>query len=464
MPNEILTCFKSYDVRGQLGHDLDAEIAYRIGRAFAHVMAPGRTVTGRDIRESSPDLQAALNRGLLDGGSDVIDIGLCGTEEVYFATTHHSAGGGLMVTASHNPIDYNGIKMVRAESRPVSGDNGLLDIKAMAESEDFPPAPPGTLEAADPRPAYVERVLSFVDAGALRPLKILVNAGNGVAGPTFDALAEALATRGAPLDFVRMHHDPDPAFPNGIPNPLLPENQPPTSAAVTAHGADLGVAWDGDFDRCFLFDETGRFIDGEYIVGLLAAAFLAKETGARIVHDPRVMWNTLDVVGRGGGEAVVSRTGHALIKARMREVDAVYGGEMSAHHYFRNFMYCDSGMIPWLLVAEHMGATGQPLSALVAEMQAAFPSSGEINYRLDDPAAAIARIEAAYGPEAIGTDRLDGVSLSFPDWRLNLRTSNTEPVLRLNVETRGDRDLLRARVAELRREIEAGGGVARETA
>ncbi|WP_193143374.1 phosphomannomutase [Meridianimarinicoccus sp. MJW13] len=446
-----LTCFKSYDVRGQLGVNLDAGICHRIGRAFAQVMQPGLVVTGRDIRESSAELQAALIAGLRDGGADVIDIGLCGTEEVYFATTHYEAGGGLMVTASHNPIDYNGIKMVREGSRPVSGDNGLNDIRDLAYSQDFAPvAATGSLRLEDPRAAFVDRVLSFIDPGSLTPLKILVNAGNGVAGPAFDAIAGKLEALGAPLSFVRMHHDPDGTFPNGIPNPLLPENQPVTAQAVRDHGADFGVAWDGDFDRCFLFDETGAFIDGEYIVGLLAAAFLATEPGASIVHDPRVMWNTLDVVGQGGGTAVVSRTGHALIKARMREVDAVYGGEMSAHHYFRNFMYCDSGMIPWLKVAEHMAMTGQSLSSLVAQMRADFPSSGEINFRLDDPDAALAAIEARFGPLATDTDRLDGLSLSFPDWRMNLRKSNTEPVLRLNVETRGDRALLDARVDELR--------------
>ncbi|MEV8468177.1 phosphomannomutase [Fluviibacterium sp. DFM31] len=446
-----LTCFKSYDVRGQLGVNLDAGICHRIGRAFAQVMQPGLVVTGRDIRESSAELQEALIAGLRDGGADVIDIGLCGTEEVYFATTHYDAGGGLMVTASHNPIDYNGIKMVREGSRPVSGDNGLNDIRDLAYSQDFAPVEtPGSLRVEDPRAAFVDRVLSFIDPGALTPLKILVNAGNGTAGPAFDAIAGRLEALGAPLEFVRMHHDPDGSFPNGIPNPLLPENQPVTAQAVRDHGADFGVAWDGDFDRCFLFDETGAFIDGEYIVGLLAAAFLATEPGASIVHDPRVMWNTLDVVAAGGGTAVVSRTGHALIKARMREVDAVYGGEMSAHHYFRNFMYCDSGMIPWLKVAEHMAMTGQSLSALVAQMRANFPSSGEINFRLEDPDAALAAIEARFGPKATGTDRLDGLSLSFDDWRMNLRKSNTEPVLRLNVETRGDRALLDARVDELR--------------
>lgn len=448
---ETLSCFKSYDVRGQLGVNLDAPITYRIGRAFAQVMAPRVTVTGRDVRLSSEELQTALNDGLRDGGSDVVDIGLCGTEEVYFATSHLQAGGGLMVTASHNPIDYNGIKMVRAESRPVSGDSGLLDIKALAEAQDFADVPGGALKTQTVRDAYADRILSFLDIARLRPLKILVNAGHGVAGPAFDAIEAKLATMGAPLTFVKIHHAPDGTFPQGIPNPLLPENRSQTADQVRAHGADFGVAWDGDFDRCFLFDETGAFIDGEYIVGLLAAAFLSKEPGARIVHDPRVVWNTLDIVQAGGGEAVVSRTGHALIKARMREVDAVYGGEMSAHHYFRNFMYCDSGMIPWLLVAEHIGSTGHSLSALVADMRSGFPSSGEINFRLDDPQGAMDRVEATLSGETVQEiDRLDGISLTFDRWRLNLRRSNTEPVLRLNVETRGDTELLQEKLAELR--------------
>lgn len=447
-----LSCFKSYDIRGQLGVNLDAEICTRVGRAFAEVMRPNMVVLGRDIRETSPELQDALAEGLMAGGVDVIDIGLCGTEEVYFATDYYTAGGGLMVTASHNPIDYNGVKMVRDQSQPISAEDGLRAIHDLAASGDFAPIPEvdrGKRNMADPRKNYVDRVMSFVDMTALRPLKILVNAGNGVAGPSFDAVAEALSAAGAPLEFIRVNHDPDSSFPNGIPNPLLEENQPMTADAVRAHGADFGVAWDGDFDRCFLFDETGEFIAGEYVVGLLAAAFLAKEEGASIVHDPRVMWNTLDVVAKAGGEAVVSLTGHALIKAKMREVDAIYGGEMSAHHYFRNFMYCDSGMIPWLLIAEHVSRAGQPLSALVAQMRAAFPSSGEINFRLEDPDAAVARIEARYSDGA-EIDRLDGLSLAFDEWRFNLRKSNTEPVLRLNVETRGDRDLLAKKVTELR--------------
>ncbi|MCC5973299.1 MAG: phosphomannomutase [Rubellimicrobium sp.] len=453
---ERLACFKSYDVRGRLGTELDEGLAYGIGRGFARVLDPGLVVAGRDIRETSPILQAAMIRGLRDEGVDVIDLGLCGTEEVYFATDHFGAGGGVMVTASHNPIDYNGIKMVRDGARPISEASGLGAIHDLVLADAFGPTrPQGALRREAARDAYADRVAAFLDPEGLRPLKILVNAGNGVAGPAFDAIADRLVALEVPFDFVRMHHDPDSRFPNGIPNPLLPENQPPTAEAVRATRADLGVAWDGDFDRCFFFDETGAFVDGEYVVALLARAFLAKEPGARIVHDPRVMWNTLDVVARGGGEAVVCRTGHAHLKAKMREVDAVYGGEMSAHHYFRAFMYCDSGMIPWLLVAELVARSGRSLSSLLAEMRAAFPSSGEINFHIEDKAAAIARVETACLAAARAVDRLDGVSFDMGDWRANLRASNTENVLRLNVETRGDRALLAAKVAELSALIEA---------
>lgn len=445
-----LSCFKAYDVRGRLGVNLDTGIAYRIGRAFAQALRPGITVTGRDIRESSAPLQAALTEGLRDGGSDVIDIGLCGTEEVYFATHHYAAGGGLMVTASHNPIDYNGIKMVQTGARPISGAD-LAQIQSLAECMAWDTVPRGSLRQADPRKAYAARVLGFVDVARLRPLRILVNAGHGVAGPAFDAIAAGLAAQGAPLEFVPIQHIPDGRFPAGIPNPLLPENRPQTARAVRAAKADFGVAWDGDFDRCFFFDAAGDFVAGEYVVGLLAAAFLSAAPGARIVHDPRVMWNTLDVVAKGGGTAVVSRTGHARIKAKMRAVDALYGGEMSAHHYFRDFMYCDSGMIPWLLVAEHMSTTGQSLADLVEGMRARFPSSGECNFTVADPQGVMGRVEAALAPEAIGgVDRLDGLSMCFADWRMNLRRSDTEPLLRLNVETRGDPVRLDQVVARIR--------------
>lgn len=453
-----LTCFKAYDVRGRLGTDLDEGIAARIGQAFAQVLGARRVVLGRDCRASSAALADAVARGLIAAGAEVLDLGLCGTEEVYFATAHLEADGGIEVTASHNPMDYNGMKLVRAGSAPVEP-AVMAQIRALAESAAFAPAAPGSRrDVSGIRAAYVEKVLSFVDVAALRPLTILVNAGNGTAGPTFDALAEGLAARGAPLRFVRLHHQPDGSFPNGIPNPLLPENQPVTARAVVAAGADLGVAWDGDFDRCFLFDATGAFVPGEYVVGLLAEVFVAKEPGATIIHDPRVIWNTRDVVARAGGRAVQARTGHAFLKAALRETGAVYGGEMSAHHYFRDFMSCDSGMIPWLLVAELMGRSRQGLADLLAERRAAFPSSGEINFRVPDTAAAVAAIDAALGGAAVHRDETDGLGLSFGDWRLNLRASNTEPLLRLNVESRGDAALVAAKVADLTARITALGG------
>ena len=449
----MLNAFKAYDIRGRLGVDLDASIARRIGRGFARALGARRVVLGRDIRASSAELAGAVTQALVDEGVEVLDLGLAGTEEMYFAVTHFGADGGIEVTASHNPMDYNGMKMVRAGSAPLDTATGLGAIRALAEADDFGPTlPGGTVRdvAAEARAAYVARVMEFVDVAALRPLRVVVNAGNGAAGPTFDAIAAALAAQGAPLDFIRIHHQPDGSFPNGIPNPLLPENQSVTADAVRAAGADLGIAFDGDFDRCFFFDETGAFIDGEYIVGLLAAAFLAREPGARIVHDPRVIWNTRDIVEKAGGTAIQSRTGHAFLKAALREYDAVYGGEMSAHHYFRDFVFCDSGMIPWLLVVELMGRSGLLLSAMVAERRAAFPSSGEINFTVADVPAARARVEAEFGPHAIGRDETDGLSLDMGAWRFNLRASNTEPLLRLNAESRGDRALLDAQVARLR--------------
>ena len=451
MDTRRIDCFGAYDLRGRLGETLDADVAYRVGRAFPARPGTRRVVVGRDGRDSSPALAAALTEGLVAGGVEVLDLGMAGTEEMYFATDFLGADGGIEVTASHNPIDYNGMKLVKAGAAPLDPATDLAALKALAEGGAFPDAAPGrVVDAAAVRADYARRVCDFVDAAALPPLRVLVNAGNGAAGPAFDAIAAELARRGAPLDFVRMHHDPDPSFPHGIPNPLLPENQPVTAEAVRDHGADLGVAWDGDFDRCFLFDETGRFIPGEYVVGLLAAAFLAREPGARIVHDPRVVWNTRDVIAEAGGEAVQSRTGHAFVKQTMRAAGAVYGGEMSAHHYFRDFAFADSGMIPWLLVVAQMGRTGLPLSQLVGARMAAFPSSGEINFRLDDPDAAIARVLAAHAGAAEARDETDGISLAFADWRFNLRRSNTEPVVRLNVESRGDAALVAAKVAEIR--------------
>lgn len=447
MPN----CFKAYDIRGRVPDELNDEVAYRIGRAFAQILRPTEVVVGRDVRLDSPALAAAVARGLNDGGAAVIDIGLCGTEEVYFQTAHRGVGGGIMVTASHNPMDYNGMKLVREGSRPISGDTGLRDIGALVEAVGFPTIDSSSaLRVDEDKSAYVEHLLSYVDHAVLRPLRIVVNAGNGGAGLVVDQLAPHL-----PFEFIRIHHVPDGHFPHGIPNPLLPENRAATANAVRAHHADFGIAWDGDFDRCFFFDGDGRFIEGYYLVGLLAAQLLEKHPGGRIVHDPRLCWNTIDMVKAAGGVPVMSKTGHAFIKERMRNEDAVYGGEMSAHHYFRDFAYCDTGMVPWLLIAERISATGISLAQMVEQRIAAYPCSGEINFKVGDAVGVVRKLHDRYAGEALVEDRTDGLSLEFAMWRFNVRSSNTEPLLRLNVETRADTQLLAIKTAELRELIAA---------
>ncbi len=445
-----INCVKAYDIRGRLGDELDDDVAYRIGRAFAQHQQAKTVVVGGDVRATSESLKLALAKGLMDGGADVIDIGMTGTEEVYFATFHLGVCGGIEVTASHNPLDYNGMKLVQQGARPISGDSGLFDIKALAEQGEFAePARQGQYRQQSVLEAYVSHLLTYIRPDLLQPLKLVINSGNGAAGHVVDALEARCQALGVPWQFIKVHHEPDATFPNGIPNPLLPENRADTASAVLAHQADIGIAFDGDFDRCFLFDEQGQFIEGYYIVGLLADAFLQQHSGARIIHDPRLTWNTIDLVKSAGGEPVQSKTGHAFIKERMRLEDAVYGGEMSAHHYFRDFAYCDSGMIPWLLVGELMSVKKQPLSALVAARIAAFPSSGEINFTIADPKAKLAEIRALYEPKAAVVDTTDGISLEFADWRFNLRSSNTEPLVRLNVESRGDVVLMQQKTAEL---------------
>lgn len=436
-----LTCFKAYDVRGIVGQDLTTEIAFSIGRAFAQTMGAKRVVIGRDCRPTSPDLLRATANGLMAAGADVLDLGLCGTEEVYHATTHFATDGGIEITASHNPAIYNGMKMVGKGSAPLDPTTDFAAIRSLAENQQYRPAKLGQMQPAiGARDAFVAHILRLIELAVLKPLTILVNAGNGAAGPTFDALAAKLAP--ANLRFIRHNHTPDSSFPNGVPNPQLVQNHAMTADAVIAAGADMGVAWDGDFDRCFLFDHTGVFIPGEYIVGLLAQAFLAKEPGAAIAYEPRVIWNTEDIIATAGGQGILSRTGHNYMKRALRDHGAIYGGEMSAHHYFRDFMACDSGMIPWLLVVEMMGRTGKSLAELVAPRKAAYPSSGEINFTLADPKSAVARVLADLAPEALASDQTDGLSLTFANWRMNLRQSNTEPLLRLNVEARGNRALV----------------------
>jgi phosphomannomutase len=440
-----LSCFKAYDVRGRVPDELDRDLAFRIGRAYARFIRPRRVVVGHDIRLSSPEIAGALIDGLTTSGVDVVDIGLCGTEQVYFATFHLELDGGIMVTASHNPKDYNGLKFVREGARPISSDTGLLDMQRLILADDLGPEPrSGKVTSADVFDAYLGHVCGYVNRDALRPLTVVVNAGNGGAGRVIDGLEKRL-----PFELVKLFHEPDGNFPHGVPNPLLPENRQATSSAVVAHGADAGVAWDGDFDRCFLFDERGEFIEGYYIVGLLAQASLDRHPGSRVVHDPRLTWNTIEIVREAGGEPVQSKSGHAFVKEVMRRVDAVYGGEMSAHHFFREFAYCDSGMIPWLQVLEMVCRTGQPLSELVGERMRRYPASGEINRRLADPTAALGRVRAHYESRALSVDETDGVSLEFDDWRFNLRLSNTEPLIRLNVETRGDAALMQAKTEEV---------------
>jgi len=442
---EELTCFKAYDVRGRVPDQLNSDIAYRIGRAYAEYLRPKQVVVGYDIRLSSQELCASLSRGLTEAGTDVINIGQCGTEEIYFATSHLNVDGGIVVTASHNPADYNGMKFVRESSKPISGDTGLNEIKRLAEGNNFVSCNElGTISFDDTQPAYIEHLLGYVDVPNLRPLKIVCNAGNGGAGSTIDTIEQFL-----PLEFFKVHHEPDGTFPNGVPNPLLVENRSTTIDAIGLEGADMGIAWDGDFDRCFFFDENGCFIEGYYIVGLLAQSFLEQEPGGKIVHDPRLTWNTIEISKEFSGEAVLCKTGHAFIKERMRIEGAVYGGEMSAHHYFRDFFYCDSGMVPWLLVAGLISKTGKKLSELVGERMQAFPASGEINRRIEEPLSLLEKIESLYSENCIGIDKTDGLSMDFENWRFNIRMSNTEPLVRLNVESRADEGLMKEKTAEL---------------
>lgn len=437
--------FKAYDIRGRVPDELNEGLSSRIGVALASILGPGPVVLGRDVRLSSPALQQALADGLGAAGREVLDIGLCGTEEVYFQTSHLRAAGGVMVTASHNPMDYNGMKLVREESKPISGDSGLNVIRDAALSgEPIPELGRQRMHEVTDKSAYLQHLLGHLDLDTLKPLKIVTNAGNGAAGIVIDGLRSRL-----PFDFVCLQHEPDGAFPNGIPNPLLPEKREDTARAVREHRADLGIAWDGDFDRCFFFDAAGRFIEGYYLVGLLAKALLARNPGEKVIHDPRLVWNTQEMVREAGGIPVMSKTGHAFIKERMRAENAIYGGEMSAHHYFRDFAYCDSGMIPWLLLAALISQSGMSLAEMVDDRMRRFPCSGEINFKVGDPAIALAAVQERYARYSPDLDFTDGYSADFGNWRMNLRCSNTEPLVRLNIEAREDQGLVDEKVAEV---------------
>ena len=437
--------FGAYDIRGIYPEDVNEELAYRIGRSFVGLFHAKKVAVGHDIRLSGPSIQEALVKGLTEAGCDVIDIGQCGTEMIYFATAHYKLDGGIMITASHNPKQYNGMKFVQKEARPISSDTGLKDIEQAVMTGDFKPlgGPSGTVEKKDVLDDYIQHLLTYVDRKALKPFKIVVNTGNGAAGPIINALEKYL-----PFDMVKVYNEPDGNFPNGVPNPILQENREATAKVVRESGADVGIAWDGDFDRCFLFDEKGNFIEGYYMVGFLAQAFLKKFKGGKVIYDPRLIWNTIEIAEELGGTPVMCKSGHAFIKDRMRKENAVYGGEMSAHHYFRDFSYCDSGMIPWLLVLELLSEAGKPLSALMHERMERYPISGEINSKVADAKAVLEKIEKEYGPQGKVT-KVDGLSVEFPEWRFNLRMSNTEPVIRLNVEVRQDKKLLQEKTEEL---------------
>ncbi len=436
--------FKAYDIRGKVPSELNTDLAYKIGRVYSKYVNANKIVVGRDVRKSSDEISEALIKGINDSGADVIDIGLCGTEMVYFATPHFDADGGIMITASHNPPEYNGMKFVKRDSVPVGYDSGLNKVEQMIIDNNLGDVSEkkGTVRVEDVMGVFIENLNQFYDPAKIDKLKIVVNGGNGCVGAALDAIEDKL-----PIEMIKVFTDPDSDFPNGVPNPLLPENRKPTIEAVIKNEADLGVAWDGDYDRCFFFDEKGNFIEGYYIVGLLAKSILKNHPGENIVHDPRLVWNTLDIVKKAGGTTVVSKSGHAYIKEKMREVNAIYGGEMSAHHYFRDNAYSDSGMIPFLLVLQLMSEEKKKFSELVDEMIAAYPCSGEINSTIDDPAAKIKEVEEKYSDGKI--DKLDGLSVDYDDWRFNLRMSNTEPILRLNVESKGDVKLMKNKTKEL---------------
>jgi len=454
-----LACFKTYDIRGRLGEEINEDIAYRIGRAYAMVLDAKKVVVGGDARATSEALKHALSNGLRDGGVNVVDLGLVGTEEIYFATSDLNMDGGIVVTASHNPIDYNGMKLVSANSKPISRSSGLDEIEQLTQAQPWLNKPlsakhiQGTYESLNHLTPYVNHLVGYITPENIRPIKLVVNAGNGAAGHVIDEIERQLISLNVAVEFIKIHHQADASFPNGIPNPLLIENRQSTIDAVIAHKADMGIAWDGDFDRCFMFDEQGEFVEGYYIVGLLAQAFVKLEPGAKIIHDPRLTYNSVELIERNGGHAIESKTGHAFIKERMRQEDAVYGGEMSAHHYFRDFFYCDSGMIPWLLVVQLLSVENLSLSQALSAPIAAYPSSGEINLTLPNAKQALDSVLAHYQKSARHINYIDGISMSFingqEQWRFNLRASNTEPVVRLNVESKGNKVLMETKTEEV---------------
>ena len=441
--------FGSYDVRGVYPKNINQELAYRVGRAFPEIFDAKKVAIGHDVRLSSPTISDALARGLSEAGCQVYDIGQCGTEMIYFTTGYKDLDGGIMITASHNPKEDNGLKCVIKGAKPIGPTTGLYKLRDTIadESRDWSyRKATGNISRIDIMSDYIKCILSYVDVKELKPFKVVINTGNGAAGPIINELEKFL-----PFEIVKVFNDPDGYFPNGVPNPLRQDNRDVTSKAVVESGADCGIAFDGDFDRCFLFDEKGGFIEGYYLVGFLAQNFLSKHKGETIIYDPRTIWNTIDIVENMGGKPVMCRSGHIYMKEMMRKENAVYGGEMSSHHYFRDFYYCDSGMIPWLLVLELLSHSDKKLSELISDRQAKYPVSGELNSKVasnDSVKQIINKIEDIYGKNG-KVIKVDGIGIDFEDWRFNLRGSQTEPYIRLNVETRGNADLLKQKTDEI---------------
>jgi phosphomannomutase len=423
--------FKAYDIRGIHPSELDEDGAYRVGRGYAEAFEPRRIAVGRDMRLSAPTMAAAVIEGAADGGSDVLDLGLVGTEMVYHAVGDLSLDGGICVTASHNPKEYTGMKIVRAGALPVGGDSGLEDVRLRAERPFGDVTRRGDVIATDVWDGFVDKVLSFVDQSSVRPLRIVVDAANGMAGTMLPPVLARLPQ----LDVVECYFEPDGSFPNHEPNPLLPENRAFIVERTRAERADLGVAYDGDADRCFFVDDTGEFVPGDFVTALLARAMLAKEPGAKVIYDLRASWAVPRTIEEAGGVPLVNRVGHAFIKHRMREEQALFAGEVSAHYYFRDFTQADTGVVPFLVMLELLSEAGRPLSALLAPFRERYFITGEINTPVVDVPGKLRELEERYAAQGGRVSHLDGVSVDFDDWHFNVRPSNTEPLLRLNLET-----------------------------
>ena len=424
--------FKAYDVRGIYPTELDEDGAHATGRAYVEQFEPRRIAVGRDMRLSSPSMAAALIRGVTEAGCDVLDLGLVGTEMVYFAVGELDLDGGVAVTASHNPKDYTGMKIVRRGALPVGGDSGLLDIRdrAMALGDASEGQSLGQVQEYDVWPAYVERVLSFVDVSAIRPLRVVIDAANGMAGVMLPPVLERL-----PIEAVRYYFEPDGTFPNHEPNPLLPENREFIVERTTTEGADFGVAFDGDADRCFFVDDEGEFVPGDFVTALLAESVLEKSPGGKIIYDVRASWAVPETIEAAGGTPLINRVGHAFIKHRMREEGAVFGGEVSGHYYFRDFSQADSGVVPFLLMLELVSRRGEKLSEILRPYRDRYFITGELNTPVPDVALKLEELEDRFGPQG-EVSHLDGISVNADDWHFNVRPSNTEPLLRLNLEAR----------------------------